>query len=76
MSALIQALVQDIRTDVLMALDPRVMTKKEATALILLTGWIAGWHPMVTWTTSGCFHCCLGLTPISSYQQIFHQCLC
>jgi hypothetical protein len=43
MSALIQALVQDIRTDVLMALDPRVMTKKEATALILLTGWIHQW---------------------------------
>lgn len=38
MSAILQALVQDIRTDVLMALDPRVMTKKEATALILLTG--------------------------------------
>jgi hypothetical protein len=42
MSAILQALVQDIRTDVLMTLDPRVMSKKEATALILLTGVVQG----------------------------------
>jgi len=38
MSALVNWIMQDIRSDVLMALDPRVMTKKEATALILLSG--------------------------------------
>lgn len=37
MSALVNWIMQDIRSDVLMALDPRVMTKKEATALILLS---------------------------------------
>jgi hypothetical protein len=36
MSAIVDYLVQDIRTDVLLELDPRVWTKKEATAAILL----------------------------------------
>lgn len=49
MSAILQTLVQDIRTDVLMALDPRVMSKKEATALILLTGVVQGQD----WTSLG-----------------------
>lgn len=38
MSAIVEYLLQDIRTDVLLELDPRVWTKKEATAAILLTG--------------------------------------
>lgn len=35
---LVQKAVQDIRTDALLTLDPRVWTTKEATAAILLTG--------------------------------------
>lgn len=48
MASLLQLLMQDIDVDVLKALDPRVMNKKEATALIVLTGvlfavlWLVG----------------------------------
>jgi hypothetical protein len=38
MESILQAISQDIDPDVLLALDPRVMNKKEATALIVLTG--------------------------------------
>jgi hypothetical protein len=60
-SALMQSMVQDIRIDVLMALDPRVMTKQEATSLILLTSGFDSRAPQGS--TRGCFHSCWGLTP-------------
>jgi hypothetical protein len=38
MALILQSLMRDIDPDVMMALDPRVMNKKEATAAIVLTG--------------------------------------
>lgn len=73
MSAVMNWILQDIRSDVLMALDPRVMTKKEATALILLSGTVqAGvveaqrqcWLS-VMWLKRTCLTWCLTLCLVS-----------